>query len=103
MTDPGLPAVLTGQHDPAAAGVPVGWPRAERRLVVELVIRVILERAVRVDGGFRGELVGPYAGVVVLQRLAERVAGPLAESGCPGQVDRVAGLRLGGQAEPVPY
>ncbi len=38
VTEPGLPPVLAGEHDPAPARVPVGRPRAERRLVVEFVV-----------------------------------------------------------------
>src|ERR1700733_217994 len=102
MPEAGLPAVLAGQHDPARPGKPVVPERPQRAVVVQLVVLAVLERAVGVDAGLVSERVAAHPGLVLRERLAERVARPPAEPPGPGQVDPITDLGLARHPEAVP-
>src|SRR6185437_2391936 len=102
VPEPGLAAVLAGEHHPALAGEPVGWERPERLVVVELVVPPVLQRTVSVDARLVRERVAAHPGPGRRQRLPERVRRPQPEPAGPGQVDRVADRRRVADPEPVP-
>ena len=93
VPEPGLAAVLAGEHHPARARVPVGRERPERRAVVELVVPPVLQRPVGVDARLVRERVAADPGPGRRQRLAERVRRPQPEPPGPGQVERITDRR----------